>query len=209
MAPHNVLPAQSVDTFSSHNKFSPQTLCDTLIKTDLQAKMQNLTLILGGASSGKSAYAERLALATSLTPVYLATAQAQDGEMSDKIKRHQARRGPEWQLIEAPLMPSNALRSLTSKHVILLDCLTLWLSNILELNHNIETETSRLLLSIHTCDAQIIVVSNELGLGLVPAPPLGRTFRDAQGTLNQRFAEAADTVTFVAAGLPLSLKAPR
>ena len=170
--------------------------------------MQNLTLILGGASSGKSAYAERLTLATGLTPVYLATGLAGDGEMADKIERHQARRGPEWQLIEAPLDLSSPLHSLTLRHVVLLDCLTLWLSNHMELNHNIEAETTALLSSIHASKAQVIAVSNEIGLGLVPASPLGRAFRDAQGQLNQRFAEAADTVTFVAAGLPLSLKAP-
>ncbi|NOR61738.1 MAG: bifunctional adenosylcobinamide kinase/adenosylcobinamide-phosphate guanylyltransferase [Rhodobacteraceae bacterium] len=170
--------------------------------------MHNLTLILGGASSGKSAYAERLALAAGLTPVYLATAQAHDGEMSDKIMRHQARRGPNWHLIEAPLTLSNALQSVTSSQIVLLDCLTLWLSNHLELNHNIVDQTKSLLSAIQKCNAHVIAVSNELGLGLVPATPLGRSFRDAQGLLNQRFAEAADTVTFVAAGLPLSLKAP-
>lgn len=168
--------------------------------------MKNLTLILGGASSGKSAYAERLALATGLAPVYLATGQAQDLEMSDKINRHQARRGPEWQLVETPLNPAHALQTLTSRHVVLLDCLTLWLSNLLETRHKIEIETEALLSAIQSCDAQIIAVSNEIGLGLVPSTPLGRAFRDAQGRLNQRFAEAAGTVTFIAAGLPLSLK---
>jgi len=170
--------------------------------------MKNLSLILGGASSGKSAYAERLALGTGLTPVYLATGQARDGEMSDKITRHQARRGPEWQLIEAPLDLFTPLQSLTPNHVVLLDCLTLWLSNHMELSHNIEAETAALISAIHASKAQIIAVSNEIGLGLVPSSQLGRAFRDAQGLLNQRFAEAADTVTFVAAGLPLSLKAP-
>ncbi len=170
--------------------------------------MKNLTLILGGASSGKSAYAERLALATNLAPVYLATGQAHDGEMGVKIARHQARRGPEWQLIEAPLALPAPLKRLKGGHVVLLDCLTLWLSNHLELNHNIETETDELLSAIRATEAQVIAVSNELGLGLVPGTPLGRAFRDAQGLLNQRIAAAAATVTFVAAGLPLSLKAP-
>ena len=170
--------------------------------------MQNLTLIIGGASSGKSAYAERLALSTGLTPVYLATGQAIDGEMSDKIAVHQARRGPEWQLIEAPLSLKKPLATLTANHVVLLDCLTLWLSNHLELNHNIEEKTEALLNSIASSEASVIAVSNELGLGLVPIAPLGRVFRDAQGRLNQRFAEAASNVTFIAAGLPLSLKAP-
>ena len=171
--------------------------------------MDNLTLILGGASSGKSAFAERLALASGRPPVYLATGQAGDGEMSAKITRHQARRGPEWQLIEAPLDLNTPLRSLREQQLVLIDCLTLWLSNHLELNHNIENETKKLLASIHESKAQIIAVSNELGLGLVPTSPLGRAFRDAQGLLNQRIAAAATTVTFVAAGLPLNLKAPQ
>ena len=170
--------------------------------------MKNLTLILGGASSGKSAFAERLALSKDLIPVYLATGRAMDGEMSDKIIRHQARRGPEWQLIEAPLDAKIALSAFSENHVVLLDCLTLWLSNHLELGHNIETETEALLSAISASRATVIAVSNEIGLGLVPSTPLGRSFRDAQGRLNQRFAEAASAVTFIAAGLPLSLKAP-
>ncbi len=170
--------------------------------------MDNLTLILGGASSGKSAYAERMVLATKRTPVYLATGQAGDGEMAGKIARHQARRGPEWQLIEAPLDICTPLRGLGARQVALLDCLTLWLSNHLEVGHDIEAETTRLLDAIASTEAQVIAVSNELGLGLVPATPLGRAFRDAQGVLNQRVAAAAARVTFVAAGLPLNLKAP-
>ncbi|MBL1434955.1 MAG: bifunctional adenosylcobinamide kinase/adenosylcobinamide-phosphate guanylyltransferase [Rhodobacteraceae bacterium] len=170
--------------------------------------MNNLTFILGGASSGKSAYAERIALSSGQIPVYLATGQAHDGEMTEKISRHQARRGAEWQLIEAPLNLAAPLSTLSQKHVVLLDCLTLWLSNHMALNYNIEDETSALLHAISTCKAKVIAVSNELGLGLVPSSQLGRAFRDAQGLLNQRFAESATTVTFVAAGLPLSLKAP-
>ncbi len=170
--------------------------------------MQNLTLILGGASSGKSAYAERLATVSGLSPVYLATGRAGDGEMADKIARHQARRGPEWQLVEAPLDLAQPLQQAGAGQVLLLDCLTLWLSNQLEAGHNIELETTRLLEALSTTKAQVIAVSNELGMGLVPATPLGRSFRDAQGQLNQRVAAAAARVTFVAAGLPLSLKAP-
>ena len=171
--------------------------------------MENLTLILGGASSGKSAYAERLAQASSRAPVYLATGQGGDEEMAAKIERHQARRGPEWQLIEAPLDLAPALRSVDSGQIVLLDCLTLWLSNHMELNHKIVSKTDYLLEAIAASKAHVIAVSNEIGLGLVPAHALSRAFRDAQGLLNQRFAEAADTVTFVAAGLPLSLKAPK
>jgi len=170
--------------------------------------MNNLTLILGGASSGKSAYAERLALSLSRQPVYLATGQAGDGEMAAKIARHAARRSAEWQLIEAPLDLCTPLRGL-GKQVVLLDCLTLWLSNHLEAGSNIEAETDRLLHATATSETEVIAVSNELGLGLVPADALSRAFRDAQGILNQRFSEAASTVTFIVAGLPLSLKAPK
>jgi adenosylcobinamide kinase/adenosylcobinamide-phosphate guanylyltransferase len=170
--------------------------------------MQNLSLILGGASSGKSAYAERLAITSGLSPVYLATGQAGDGEMATKIARHQARRGPEWQLIEAPLDLLLPLQGAGAGQVVLLDCLTLWLSNQLEAGRDMEAETTRLLGAIASSKAQVIAVSNELGLGLVPTTPLGRAFRDAQGQLNQRVAAAAASVTFVAAGLPLSLKAP-
>jgi len=170
--------------------------------------MENLTLILGGASSGKSAYAERLALATGRPPVYLATGQAGDGEMAAKIARHQARRGSEWQLFEAPLDLCAPLQGL-GKKVVLLDCLTLWLSNHLEAGNNIEAEAERLLSAIANSKSDVIAVSNEIGLGLVPAHALSRAFRDAQGRLNQRFAEAASTVTFITAGLPLPLKAPK
>ncbi len=170
--------------------------------------MDNLTLILGGASSGKSAYAERLAQATGRPLVYLATGQAGDGEMAAKIARHQARRGPDWQLIEAPLDLCTPLSGLGGK-VVLLDCLTLWLSNQLAAGHTIGAETDRLLGAIAASRAAVIAVSNELGLGLVPADPISRAFRDAQGHLNQRFAAAAARVTFIAAGLPLALKAPQ
>lgn len=169
--------------------------------------MKNLTLILGGASSGKSAYAEQLVLNAGQNPVYFATAPMGDSEMSDKILRHRARRGDEWSLVEAPLDLVTPLCTCTSRQIILLDCLTLWLSNLMADGHNIEAETTRLLKTIETSPAEIVVVSNELGLGLVPSTPLGRRFRDAQGQINQRFAEAAACVTFVAAGLPLSLKA--
>ena len=171
--------------------------------------MQNLTLILGGASSGKSAYAEQLVLQTGLTPVYLATAQKRDGEMAEKVARHAARRGPEWLLIEAPVALTTPIENLTKQHVVLLDCLTLWLSNLMEGEHKVEGETEKLLAAIEASPAQFVAVSNEIGMGLVPSTPLGRQFRDAQGQLNQRFAEAADTVIFVAAGLPLFLKEPK
>lgn len=166
------------------------------------------TLVLGGASSGKSAWAERLVLSSQKSPVYLATAQAFDDEMTGKITKHQHRRGPEWQLMEAPLSVAPLLGSFTSSHIILLDCLTLWLSNQLMAEADIDSEITALLAAILACPAPVVCVSNELGLGLVPSTALGRSFRDWQGQLNQRFAAAADCVAFIAAGLPLPLKGP-
>ncbi len=170
--------------------------------------MAKLTLILGGASSGKSLFAENLARATKKQPVYLATAQALDGEMEKKISRHRMRRGPEWALLEAPVSLAPLFCRFSSRQVVLLDCLTLWLSNLMHAARDIDDATDTLLCAIRDGDAETVAVSNETGLGLVPETQLGRRFRDAQGLLNQKFAAAADEVTFVAAGLPLCLKAP-
>lgn len=169
--------------------------------------MSKLTLILGGASSGKSAYAERLVLASEKQPVYLATAQVLDEEMTRKISKHRLRRGPEWVLVEAPIHLSPVLAKANTKQIILLDCLTLWLSNLMEAGQDVEAATTILLTAIENSSAEVIAVSNEIGLGLVPSSALGRKFRDAQGLLNQRFAAAAHNVSFIAAGLPLHLKA--
>ncbi len=163
-----------------------------------------LTLVLGGASSGKSAFAERLVLNAGRAPVYIATAQGRDAGMKAKISRHQARRGPEWQLFEAPLSPR--FDSFSTAQVVLLDCLTLWLSNVMAAGDDVESALTSLLLAVRGSAAPVVVVSNELGLGLVPETALGREFRDWQGAVNQRFAVAANRVVFVAAGLPLWLK---
>lgn len=166
----------------------------------------SFTLVLGGASSGKSAWAERLVLATGKSPVYLATAQALDAEMDARLLVHQRRRGPEWQLIEEPLQLAPLFADFQPSQIILLDCLTLWLSNLMFNDRDIDTEIAGLISSLSTCPAQIVCVSNELGLGLVPDSAIGRAFRDWQGKLNQRVAAAADVVIFVAAGLPIPLK---
>lgn len=168
-----------------------------------------LTLVLGGASSGKSLWAENLLLASGKSPVYLATAQAFDSEMDTKITRHQRRRGPDWRLLEAPLSVAPLFKTFTTDQVILLDCLTLWLSNLLMAGKDVEAEVATLQSAIAASPATTICVSNELGLGLVPDTALGRAFRDWQGQINQRFAESADSVVFVAAGLALPLKEPR
>lgn len=171
--------------------------------------MQNFrsTLVLGGAASGKSAYAEDLVLGLTGRPVYIATAQAFDGEMSDKIAVHQARRGAAWTTIEEPLDLAGAIAGADAPGAVLLvDCLTLWLSNLMADDRDIATETSRLVNTLGALQGQAVLVTNEVGLGIVPDNALARAFRNRHGSLNQAVAAAADRVVFVAAGLPLALK---
>lgn len=166
----------------------------------------DLTLILGGAASGKSAYAERCALKSGRRPVYVATAQAYDAEMQAKIDAHRASRGAGWETIEEPLNPAVALDGIAADHIVLIDCATLWLSNVMLGDGDVGAATDTLVAGLAACRAPCIIVSNETGMGLVPDTRLGRDFRNAQGRLNQTLAAAAHTVVFVAAGLPLSLK---
>jgi len=167
--------------------------------------MARVSLVLGGARSGKSARA--LALAGGPPRVFVATAEALDGEMRSRIARHQAERGGSWGLVEAPLDLAEAVRENASEGVTLLvDCLTLWLSNLMHHGRDVEAETAALIETLSAAPGRVVVVSNEVGLGLVPETALGRAFRDAQGRLNQRVAAMADHVEFVAAGLPLALK---
>lgn len=163
-------------------------------------------LVLGGARSGKTARA--LALAERFdTRILIATAEALDAEMAERIARHRAERGAGWQTVEAPLDLPAALARIRNPHAcVVIDCLTLWLSNLMLRARDIERMTEELLAAVANCPAMVVLVSNEVGLGLVPETPLGRRFRDAQGRLNQRMAAAADVVEFVAAGLPLRLK---
>ena len=167
--------------------------------------MAHVSLILGGARSGKSARA--LALATRAPHVYIATAEALDAEMADRIRAHQAERGPDWGLAEAPLDLAGAIRANAAEGVTLLaDCLTLWLSNLMHHERDVAAETEALVAALAAAPGRVVLVSNEIGMGLSPMNALGRAFRDAQGRLNQRVAAAADHVEFVAAGLPLTLK---
>lgn len=165
--------------------------------------MNNLTIILGGARSGKSAFAEQLAVQALLPKTYIATAQALDGEMADRISIHRARRD-DWMTIEAPLDLVAALEQVPKGSVVLIDCLTLWLSNHMLADSEVDIES--LLAAITASPSSVICVSNEVGMGLVPDNTLGRKFRDAQGTLNRRIAEHADLAVFVVAGLPVVLK---
>ena len=164
------------------------------------------TLVLGGARSGKSSHAMRLAEALAARPLLIATAEAGDGEMRQRIARHREERGAHWRVVEAPLALAEAIAELEADAVTVVDCLTLWLSNLLHEGRDAESESSRLLAAIDASPARLILVSNEVGLGIVPATPLGRSFRDEQGRLNQRVAEVADRVILLAAGLPLVLK---
>ena len=165
------------------------------------------TLVLGGARSGKSRYAERLVEGAASAGTYCATAEAGDAEMAERIAAHRARRGPFWQTVETPLALAPIIAS-EAKHErpLLIDCLTLWLSNLLLAGKPIEEETERLCAALRLGAGPIVLVANEVGMGLVPETPLGRRFRDAAGRLNQDVAAVADRVIFVAAGLPLVLK---
>jgi len=164
-------------------------------------------LILGGARSGKSRRALTLAEQARAQRVFIATAEALDEEMAERIARHQAERVAGWDTIEAPLDLVEAIPQASSPDsVCVIDCLTLWLSNLMHHGRDVQLETERLCTALRSCTGDVILVSNEVGLGLVPETPLGRDFRDAQGRLNQAVAAVCDQVEFIAAGLPLSLK---
>jgi adenosylcobinamide kinase / adenosylcobinamide-phosphate guanylyltransferase len=164
-----------------------------------------LTLVLGGARSGKSSYAEALVRRGAPPWVYVATAEAHDEEMRERIARHREERDAQWQTLEAPLDLPGAILGI-EEGTVLVDCLTLWLSNVLLAQRNIAEECDRLIAALKAARAPLVAVSNEVGLGIVPDTSLGRIFRDAQGTLNQRVARLADSVVLLAAGIPLTLK---
>jgi adenosylcobinamide kinase/adenosylcobinamide-phosphate guanylyltransferase len=162
-------------------------------------------LVIGGARSGKSAYAEQRALASGLAVTYLATAEVRDDEMAARIAHHRHRRPAGWRTVEEPLRLAAALRREAAPGVCLLvDCLTLWLTNVLLTG--CEDEIDALLAALPALPGHVILVSNEVGWGIVPENALARRFRDEQGRLNQRVAALAERVTLVAAGLPLALK---
>lgn len=177
-----------------------------------------VSLVLGGARSGKSSHAEKLVSGTlfgaSPQPaVYIATGEAGDVEMATRIMAHRARRGGAWTTIEEPLKLATALETAAAHgQPVLVDCLTLWLSNLMHAGADVDEATDEALRALDGYGTPVVFVSNELGLGLVPETPLGRSFRDAMGRMNMRVAERADRVIFMAAGLPLLMKdrpAPR
>jgi adenosylcobinamide kinase / adenosylcobinamide-phosphate guanylyltransferase len=164
-----------------------------------------LTLVLGGARSGKSRYAERLVMALPSPWLYVATAEARDSEMVERVAVHQAQRGPGWTTVETPRDIAGALAA-NANTPALVDCLTLWLSNVLLADADVDAEIEHLDGALARAAAPVVLVANEVGSGIVPDNALGRRFRDLQGLLNQRIAVRADRVFLVVAGLPLTLK---
>lgn len=168
-------------------------------------------LVTGGARSGKSRYAEQLILASGLEPVYVATSAAWDGEMEARIGLHRARRGVEWRTIEDKAgigadLTGVLRREAVPGRAVLVDCLTLWLTNLMMAEADLAAATQALCALVPYLPAPVVFVSNEVGLGIVPDNAMARQFRDAQGRLNQELAAVCGRVVFVAAGLPLLLK---
>jgi adenosylcobinamide kinase/adenosylcobinamide-phosphate guanylyltransferase len=168
--------------------------------------LRKLTLVLGGAASGKSDFAESLVVAAGCGKVYVATAQLLDDEMAAKAARHRDARGPGWRTIEEPFDLPAALATVAPSEAVLIDCATLWLSNLILADRDAEAAATALLAAAAACAGPVVIVSNEVGQGIVPDTRLGRRFRNAQGALNRRIAAEADLVVAVMAGLPLVLK---
>ena len=165
--------------------------------------MAQVSFIIGGARSGKSSRA--LQLCTTAPRIFVATAEPLDDEMAERIALHQTERGPDWDVIEAPL---NIAEVITAQKTgtLLIDCLTLWLSNLMHHERDVESETAKLIEALGSATVDVVLVSNEVGMAIAPENALARRFRDAQGRLNQRIAAQSDHVELVAAGLPLKLK---
>lgn len=169
------------------------------------SSVPKLSFVIGGARSGKSRYAEGLIAALPPPWAYVATAEAGDVEMAQRIDAHRSRRDSNWQTVEAPRDLAAALEKCRPKPV-LIDCLTLWLSNLMLAEADIEAEIVRLERALTAATSPVVLVANEVGYGIVPDRPLGRRFRDSHGLLNQRVAARADRVVLVVAGLPLAIK---
>jgi adenosylcobinamide kinase/adenosylcobinamide-phosphate guanylyltransferase len=177
--------------------------------------MARIIFITGGARSGKSGFAEQRALEFGAPLGYLATAQTLDGEMAERVRRHRDRRGGEWSTVEEPLLLPQALVRCDGRYqAILVDCVTLWISNLLfkyeaaaeEIEERIHEDLQRLKSTLHGMATPVVLVSNEVGMGIVPDNALSRMFRDIAGSANQTLAAAADEVHVVISGIPLRLK---
>ena len=166
----------------------------------------DLTFIFGGASSGKSSYAEGVVASYGRAKVYVATSRVFDAEMRQKVQDHVTDRGDGWITIEEPLDIARAFSNCTADQVILLDCATMWRTNVILDELDVDAEVDKFLNTLSAAPCPVVVVSNETGLGIVPENALARRFRVAQGRLNARIAARAETVVFVAAGLPIAMK---
>jgi adenosylcobinamide kinase/adenosylcobinamide-phosphate guanylyltransferase len=166
--------------------------------------LPRVTLVLGGARSGKSRHAEAMIERAGGGGLYLATATVGDAEMAERVARHRERRGPQWTTIEEPLELAARLRA--ASRPVLVDCLTLWLANLLHAGRDPASESEILLAALAVMPMPAVLVANEVGLGIVPENALARRFRDHAGLLHQRIAALADRVVLLAAGLPLTLK---
>ncbi|MFM9912653.1 MAG: bifunctional adenosylcobinamide kinase/adenosylcobinamide-phosphate guanylyltransferase [Methylophilaceae bacterium] len=173
----------------------------------------NKTLVLGGARSGKSGYAERLAVESDLSVTYIATAQVNDDEFAKRIQQHKIRRPAHWILVEEPFLLTETLsKHATADHCLIVDCLTLWLAQWIcddckpPQDRTWESERQAFLNVLPNLPGEIILVSNEVGMGIVPLGEINRRFQDEQGRLNQALAKICDSVVFMAAGLPMALK---
>jgi len=170
---------------------------------------KQVVLVLGGARSGKSTYAQRLAEVWWARPLYLAPAETLDQEMADRVMAHRLQRGTRWGCAEEPLDVARVILDTTpARDGVLLDCATLWLTNVLlkEGGSAVPSRKQALIQALKNTPTGVIIVSNEVGMGIVPEHPLGREFRDLQGWLNQDLAAIADTVIFIVAGLPMCFK---
>lgn len=172
--------------------------------------MRRVTLILGGARSGKSRHAESLALRHKGQPTYIATAEVTDEEMRDRIGHHREGRGGKWRTIEAPIDLVAALNEADgARSFTLVECLTVWINNLMYHDKDVASEVERLRACLAKAKGHVVIVSNEVGLGIVPDNALARCFLDEAGRANQAIGAQADEVVFIAAGLPMILKRPR
>ncbi|MDA0655624.1 MAG: bifunctional adenosylcobinamide kinase/adenosylcobinamide-phosphate guanylyltransferase [Proteobacteria bacterium] len=177
---------------------------------NVEGNLPAVTLVLGGARSGKSTFAEQCVEAMPARHIYIATGQAGDEEMAERIRRHQTRRGSNWRTVEEPLDLTGALeRNAKDGAAVLVDCLTLWLSNLMMAKAPVKEAIGSLVDVLARGQGTIVLVSNEVGQGIVPANSVAREFRDHAGWMNQQIAAIADSVVLVTAGIPQHLKSPK
>lgn len=171
--------------------------------------MAEITLVLGGVRSGKSRFAENLVSKSAKNAIYIATAEITDVDLQSRIEEHQNRRDKTWKTIEAPIAISSSLELFNQNHItVLIDCLSVWLNNLMVHGHNIKNLTDGLIETLRSLHCGCVLVSSEVGFGILPENRLGRDYCDQLGLLNQKIAAIADNVYLVVAGIPLKLKGP-